>query len=86
MYPTGIIVNTDTNRFHPVSFRPAPMPGNSDVPRYKSIGHHTAGFDTIEEAETWINENDNCIMTSNRYQWDGVGIPALVDFFAEEKA
>ncbi len=83
MYPTGMIKNTATNRFHPVSFRPAPLPGGSDIPRYKSAGHHTVGFDTEEEAIGWVKSSASMILVPNRYEWEGEDVPALVDFFTD---
>ena len=44
------LLNTATNRYHPIIYRPAPLPGGSDLPRYKSSGHHTDGCDTLAEA------------------------------------
>jgi len=63
LYPTGILKNTSTGRFHPISFRMAPRPSETvedslDGCRHKSIGHHTEGFDTIEGAKEWIQEKE----------------------------
>lgn len=46
----AILFNIQTNRYHPILFRGVPFPGNVDGHRYKSIGHHTKGLDTREEA------------------------------------
>lgn len=31
-----------------------PLPGGPDIPRYKSVGQPTVGFDMIEKADAWI--------------------------------
>lgn len=50
-----IVKNTATGRFHPFVWRPAPLPSDdhtpSLLPRYKSKMHHTAGFETFEQAQ-----------------------------------
>jgi hypothetical protein len=83
----GIIKNTAADTFHPVCFRPAPLPSQTTAPleRYKSSGHYTAGFEMIEQAQAEI---DRLLTTrpddrdSGRlYGWDGQGVPALVEFF-----
>lgn len=90
-YPTGILVNKATGRFHPISFRMAPMPGNSDAnttaQRYKSAGHHTDGFDTKAEAQTWIaqQQDKGVINVGKEYDWDGKEMPAMVDWFTKQQ-
>lgn len=89
IYPTGILKNTKTGRFHPISFRAAPMPGNADgnlsAQRFKSLGHHTDGFAAIEEARAWIatkhTPDDTMIDTGEQWEWDGVEVPAMVQFY-----
>lgn len=88
VYPAGILKNTATGRFHPILFRMAPMPGNADADmaaqRYRSLGHHTDGFDTLEAAKAHMAEKrDNCIVidTGREWEWDGADVPALVEFF-----
>ncbi len=84
-YPTGILINTATGRFHPISFREAPFPGGQQPPggrRHKSIGHHTEGFATMADAEAWIAANPDRIEATGRtWQWDGKDVPAMVEFF-----
>ena len=80
-YPTGILKNTTTGRFHPVSFRAAPLPGDGDgilTPcRYKSFGHHT--FASLDAATHWIKSDERCRWVDRTWEWDGdEGIPALV--------
>jgi hypothetical protein len=87
----GILVNSSNGRFHPIYFRMAPFPGDAEVAgaaRYKSSVHHTAGFETIEEAESHINEaalKDAAVAgatdSGRRWDWDGEGVPAMVEFF-----
>jgi hypothetical protein len=83
-YPTGILQNLQTNRWHPISFRQAPMPGNAETGpayRHKSVGHHTEGFDTLEQAQDWVKANPNCDDRGTIYAWDGEGTPAMVEWF-----
>lgn len=52
MFRILIQLAEDTGRFHPCYYRMAPLPGNTVEPmRYKSKGHHTEGFATLEEAQ-----------------------------------
>lgn len=54
--PIKIINNLKNNTFHPILYRESPLPGNSNaVVRYKSIGHHTTGFTTRDEAINEVN-------------------------------
>lgn len=77
----AILQNTATGRFHPIVFRRAPMPGNSDgdsePKRYKSRGHHTEGFESSELAVAHIGER-KWTDTGARCVWDGEGVPALI--------
>lgn len=92
IFPTGILKNTALNRFHPILFRMAPMPGgvglDSSVCRYKSYGHHTEGFETLELAEKHIADNfekQRLYATGVVWDWDGKDVPAIVTFFAVPK-
>jgi hypothetical protein len=86
----GILQNTKTNRYHPILFRRAPMPGGADAElthqRYRSAGHHTIGFDTLPEAQANIVQMcaTHGLMDSGcLYPWDGEDVPAMVEFFSE---
>lgn len=86
MYPSGILINKKTGRFHPIIFRRAPLPSEGfadekQVQRHKSIGHHTDGFDTIEEAEKHLNDSTSAEDKGSRWEWDGETMPALVHWF-----
>lgn len=85
LQPAGILKNTQTGRFHPIVFRPAPMPGGADAEsnamRHKSLGHHTNGLDTIEAANDWIAQQGSMVNAGVVYDWDGVGVPAMVEWF-----
>ena len=85
MYPTGMLKNTATGRFHPIVFRPAPMPGGSDLDasaqRYKSLGHHTEGFATEDEAIASIKAQPTWDWTGVAWEWDGNDVPATVEWF-----
>jgi hypothetical protein len=83
MYPTGILLNKLTNRYHPISFRVSPRPSDDMVGgscRYKSVGHHTDGFDTQAEAEAFIEKHaeNGAIAMGAVWEWDGVELPAMV--------
>jgi len=84
----GMLQNTKTNRFHPILFRQAPMPGGADLTnqmqRYKSYGHHTEGFDTREQADAHVTltcAQQGCLNSGASWEWDGAEMPAMVEFF-----
>lgn len=81
--------NTKTNRYHPILFDERPLPGGGGPTRHKSRGHHTAGFDTREEA---IAECEKMVANpqiggrlcvDKDFAWDGEDVPAMVVFFSE---
>lgn len=87
-----ILTNVATGRFHPIYFRMAPLPGGAELSsgsRYKSSIHHTAGFGTLDEAVSHIAENAQAegspvagvTDSGRRWDWDGEGVPALVEVF-----
>ncbi len=86
-YPAGMLHDTQKGRFHPIVFRPAPFPGGvaDEVHRYRSLGHHTAGFDTLDEAMAHINGNEKLFWSSRTWEWDGVTDPVMTEFFAAEE-
>ncbi len=76
------LVNTKTGRHHTLVFRPAPFPGGGTQPvlRYKTLGHHTVGFDTRSESMTHAHELADprgWEVVDVDYEWDGEGVPAL---------
>lgn len=88
----GILYNEKLNRWHPIYFSEHPLPGDSDVRRWKSGGHHTEGFPTREEAV--VNAEDLAdrltshsiggspkLCLEKDFPWDGEDIPAMVVFF-----
>lgn len=84
-YPTTILRNTATERYHPMPFRPSPRPSDdmSDgYCRYRSIGHHTEGFDTLKDAIAHITESPNALIpTGVLIEWDGESSPhSTMDF------
>jgi hypothetical protein len=89
IYPAGILKNEKTGRFHTIVFRMAPMPGvgadDMAVQRYKSLGHHTVGFDTLAEARADLaatsGTDRDCVDCGAIWEWNGEGIPAMVRFF-----
>jgi len=46
---------TDGKKWYPIIFKEAPLPGGVTSPkRMKSMGHHTQGYSSREEAEKGI--------------------------------
>lgn len=87
--PACVLRNSNTNRYHPIVFRPSPMPGLADLhaeaQRYRSIGHHADGFDTFESARDYIlrmiREDSRIVWVDRMFDWDGLKIPATTQFF-----
>lgn len=84
-YPTTILVDIRNDRYHPMPYRPCPRPSEGvpavgTVCRHKSIGHHTEGFATMEEAEKHIEEKEwwpAYVVEA----WDGVESPHNIMYF-----
>jgi hypothetical protein len=81
----GLLLNRSNGRFHPIVFRPYPMPGGIEASRgterrYKSWHHHTEGFATKDEAIADIKTH-GWVWTEQEWEWNGDGIPALTGFF-----
>lgn len=75
-FVVGMLRNVATNRFHPIVFRRAPLPGGADerlaAHRYKSQGHHTKGFDTLDEARAHVAGLDTSYDKRDLvWDWDG---------------
>jgi hypothetical protein len=79
-YPAGLLHNTSTDRWHPILFRHAPPPSGdvTSASRYKSIGHHTEGFKSKQEALDHIKANDTLEWMNTVWDWDGSETPAMV--------
>lgn len=88
LHPMDILHNVKTGRFHPIAFRQAPMPGlvdlNAEAQRYKSLGHHTEGFETKELALENIKSDPAHmrLIEGLEYEWDETEdpTPARVEF------
>lgn len=80
MIYAAILKNDATGRFHPILFRASPRPSDDPEPgrvcRHRSSGHHTDGFDTVEEAQEMISSNPSLSGTDLILSWDGQGVPA----------
>jgi hypothetical protein len=51
---------------------------NMTARRYKSLGHHTDGFDTLEAAEAFIRAEPRYDrMPEADWAWDGTDVPTL---------
>lgn len=94
--PVIAMLHNETNdRWHPIVFQEAPLPGSYDPDRprrWKSKMHHTTGFATKEEAEADAGNDLRprvealalgpvTVLTEEVFSWDGAGMPALVAFF-----
>lgn len=78
----AILKNDGTGRYHPILFRPAPRPSD-DVEkgkacRHRSLGHHTDGFDTVEDARGMIRQSPDLVDADLLLTWDGKGVPAIM--------
>lgn len=97
MIPTiviAILKNESLNKFHPIVYRYAPLPGGSDVPRFRSLFHHTNGFVFQEEAlkecgylaiKCSFEFGPTAFAVEDILSWDGTGIPADNRFFSNEE-
>lgn len=73
----ALLHNNSTGRWHPIEFYAAPLPSDPEFtnPRHYSLGHHTDGASTREEAEQWIRAM--CEMpgvsdcSDHVFEWDG---------------
>lgn len=80
MLATALLKNVSTGRYHPITFRLAPLPGGKQIDgldRWRSIGHHTEGFASQKDAEAWIASNSvDLFKVGIVLEWDGKEIPA----------
>jgi hypothetical protein len=87
--PVGILKSTKTEKFHPIVFRRAPMPGGADdnmyAQRYRSMGHHTEGFDTLEAAQAYIEEQSGWKDCGAVWAWDEEEVPTMTEWFSSSK-
>jgi len=61
---------TDGTKWYPIIFKDHPEAGGSKIPRrMKSMGHHTTGYATKEEAEQGI-QSDNLLKDVPRLKGD----------------
>jgi len=95
--PVQMILRSQfTGRWHPILYNERPLPGAAPAPRrWKSVGHHTDGFHSIELACQYIFDAIERCDTSPLVNlvgswyhdlevvlyWDGRGVPASVLFF-----
>lgn len=84
----AMLHNTATNRWHPILFVEAPLPGpNPSVVRHRSKGHHTTGFDARQDAEAHARGElapkiEHCRLILDKvFEWDGQDMPAMNAFF-----
>ena len=88
--PAVLLKNEATGRFHPMIYRRAPLPSADQyavIQRYKSIGHHTDGFDSRDAALEHIRgqKEHGWVWTGHELSWTGQDVPASVTFFDESK-
>lgn len=84
----GILHNTTTDRWHPIVFRDSPLPGGVESPRrLRSLGHHTTGFATREDALAWGDSEPGLagvpVDAQCCLEWNGDDVPAMVCFYSE---
>lgn len=84
--------NVKTDRYHPIMFQERPQPSYKEgdkLVRSKSVGHHTNGFDSRDEAITECKklsgEYNTRLCLSKDFPWDGEDVPAMVVFFGEKE-
>lgn len=79
VFPAGILRNAKTGRFHPVLFYPSPMP--AEVPlrygQHLAKGHYNEGFDSHQDAVSFVRAHHSLFDTRMTWEWDGVALPAL---------
>ena len=85
-----LLQNVPNKTYHPIFYRLSPLPGNTNtILRFKSIGHHTEGFKSRDEAlADIVSENNNLrfkqmgwkplFKTDDDVLWDGEGVPTDV--------
>ena len=83
--PAGILKHSQTSRFHPILFRPAPshMDDDGGPKKHISKGHHPLGFGSIEEANSFIEESgwDNSGLV---WLWNDDGTaPTMTEWFSQ---
>lgn len=88
MYVIGMIHNKALDRWHPVYFSDYPHSADTEnVWRFKSRGHHTAGFGARSAALENIQDDlmprfsRALLALDSDYEWDGKDVPAIVQFF-----
>jgi hypothetical protein len=81
-HPVGVL-KSDKGRFHQIVFQRAPLHNDDDMSarRYKSLGHHTEGFGTFEDAQKHIAANELWHPIGIVWSWSGDGIPAMTFWF-----
>ena len=73
-FPTGLLHNTRTDRWHPVVFYASPLPSEAGerVCRHFSRETHTAGFATRAEAADFVRRQDDQRFVDAAWNWDGI--------------
>lgn len=89
MYPSGHLHNIKTGCYHPIVFYCHPRPSDNEdtdeLVRYKSSGHHTEGFDTLELSKDFIASQPDWQETNLVWKWDGEEAPAMTCDFPPPK-
>lgn len=94
----AILFNAKENSWHPIIFSERPLPGPPEEGkpvRHKSSGHHTAGFkdraEAVRNVETELapkikeTYGEPRLTIKRDILWDGEDLPAMVEFFAEDR-
>lgn len=95
----SLLHNVKLNRWHPIIFVEAPLPGPPDESRpvrHKSKGHHTEGFSVRDEAVAEARKLSERVAPNvagavqlalaQDLPWDGEGVPASVALFVKTGA
>lgn len=75
----GLLFHKDTGRWHPILFREAPKPSEHGEPycRHHSVGNHTKGFETEEQALGFIAQQEGWVYQGLAWEWSGDETPAM---------
>jgi len=88
-----MLFNTKEKTYHPILYFEHPLPGLSEVIRYKSKGHRTTGFKDREEAIATIKPELIDRLPGYKitqeldgdFYWDGIDIPADIQLRSKNK-
>jgi hypothetical protein len=70
-------------KFHPIVFHRSPRPsdGENKICRFRSSGHHTDGFATLELAKALVSKKPEWKDCGIVWHWDGLESPHMSQDF-----